>query len=465
METVPLTELVPALSALDGAVRAAAPERPSPGRLVRVEVPAPPVCPLEWLAAQSGVTRYYWRDRAGLFENAGLGEADVASPADGPETPSKLFAHLRRHLPEGPGEGRYYGGFRFQPGNGRPTQWQGFLGYRFVAPLLELHRKRGRTMLAATLRADDRGGLRDAADAARAALAKVGLMEPERPAPPRVLSREDLPDRAHWEKMVARALAAFDRGKLEKVVLARETRFTTDRELDPVAVLQRLARSTRHSFCFCFHPARDRAFLGASPERLFRRTGRLLESEAVAGTCPRDPDPMADALLAEALLASEKDRREQGLVTAAVRAVLDRLCDAVESDPEPGLLTLLHCRHLRTRISGTLREDADDGALLEAFHPTPAVGGTPRGRALDWIAREEPFDRGLYAAPVGWVARDGLEFCVAIRSGLVRGDTLAVYNGAGVVPGSVPAEEWAEIETKMRNFLRVLRHDGQEHGA
>ena len=99
METVPLTELVPALSALDGAVRAAAPERPSPGRLVRVEVPAPPVCPLEWLAAQSGVTRYYWRDRAGLFENAGLGEADVASPADGPETPSELFAHLREIPP------------------------------------------------------------------------------------------------------------------------------------------------------------------------------------------------------------------------------------------------------------------------------------------------------------------------------------------------------------------------------
>ena len=67
MDTVPLTELASALSALDGAVRAAAPERSSAGRLVRVEVPGPPVCPLEWLAAQSGVTRYYWRDGAGRF--------------------------------------------------------------------------------------------------------------------------------------------------------------------------------------------------------------------------------------------------------------------------------------------------------------------------------------------------------------------------------------------------------------
>ena len=84
------------------------------------------------------------------------------------------------------------------------------------------------------------------------------------------------------------------------------------------------------------------------------------------------------------------------------------------------------------------------------------MGGTPRDAALAWLEEHEPFDRGIYAAPVGWVGFDGAEFCVAIRSGLVQGNTLAVYCGAGIVPGSRAAEEWAEVESKMGNFVDAL---------
>ena len=84
------------------------------------------------------------------------------------------------------------------------------------------------------------------------------------------------------------------------------------------------------------------------------------------------------------------------------------------------------------------------------------VGGTPTDRALAFIDREEPFDRGTYAGPVGWVSAAGAEFCVGIRSGQVRGNELAVYNGAGIVPGSDAGDEWNEIETKMENFLRAV---------
>jgi menaquinone-specific isochorismate synthase len=100
-----------------------------------------------------------------------------------------------------------------------------------------------------------------------------------------------------------------------------------------------------------------------------------------------------------------------------------------------------------------------DADLIAALHPTPAVGGLPRGAALRWIAKHEPFDRGIYAAPVGWIGLDGAEFCVALRSGLVRGNELALYNGAGIVRGSDPGEEWQEIETKMQNFLSVLDYE------
>lgn len=465
MSGLPTNELAASVPALKKAVGAAARRTHAPDRLIRVDVPAAPVSAPDWLAAQSGVTRYYWSDRHGTFEMAGIDAADAVSPANGPEAWPDIFTLLRRRLPSGHGPARYYGGFRFQPRHGRASRWRDFSGYRFVAPLIELHRHRGATTLSANLMADGGGGVRDAAERALAALDRMSLKAAQKPAAPQSHTREDRPNREEWEAMVRRALDAFAEGSLRKVVLARETRFDTDTPLDPVAVLRRLIRNTRHSFCFCFHPAEDRAFLGASPERLFRRAGRILESEALAGTRGRAPEPGADAALAAELLSSEKDRREQAMVAETLRELFGRWCDPVTADPEPGLLTLLHCRHLLTRISGTLRGPADDAALLAALHPTPAVGGLPRDRALEWIAREEPFDRGLYAAPVGWIASDSAEFCVAIRSGLVKGNTLTVYNGAGIVPGSEPASEWLEIETKMRNFIRVLRHDGTKHGT
>jgi len=89
------------------------------------------------------------------------------------------------------------------------------------------------------------------------------------------------------------------------------------------------------------------------------------------------------------------------------------------------------------------------------------VGGCPTDEALRRVEALEPFDRGWYAGPVGWVGPDAAEFAVAIRTGLVHNTTVSLYSGAGIVDGSSPEEEWDEIETKMANFLHVLgeRHD------
>lgn len=91
---------------------------------------------------------------------------------------------------------------------------------------------------------------------------------------------------------------------------------------------------------------------------------------------------------------------------------------------------------------------------MSYLHPTPAVGGFPREAALREIAALEPFDRGWYAGPIGWVGKDAAEFAVAIRSGLVAGDRVNLYSGAGIVPGSSPDKEWEEIENKIGNFIK-----------
>jgi menaquinone-specific isochorismate synthase len=434
--------------------------------MVRVEKQIPLLDPLEWLAAQRAVTQYYWHDRDDAFEMAGVGEADVLSPSRVPPEPHAVIDEIRRRLSTGGDLPRYYGGFRFEPTRDPGGRWREFVAYRFVAPLVEICRDARGTRLAVNLYAVPGQSPAEVVERARQYLCeRIVFSENTRALPlPTVVQREDRPDRAGWFKMLGEAAGAFDRGELRKVVLARETCFTATEPFDPVAVLCALARQTENAFLFCFHPSLGRAFLGASPERLLLRRDNRLHSEAIAGTRPRAADPAEDAALGQALLESAKDRREHALVVEALRGHFARLCGDTREDETPSLLELRHCRHLATRFEGLLRDGVTDADILAALHPTPAVGGTPTDRALAFIAREEPFDRGTYAGPVGWVSASGAEFCVGIRSGQVRGNELAVYNGAGIVPGSDPGDEWNEIETKMENFLRAvgLSHGGQE---
>ena len=97
-----------------------------------------------------------------------------------------------------------------------------------------------------------------------------------------------------------------------------------------------------------------------------------------------------------------------------------------------------------------------DAQLLTALHPTPAVGGTPRRKALAYLREHEPFSRGWYAGACGLISDDVAEFAVAIRCMLLTGDTLRLYAGAGIVAGSEPAAEWQELDDKLANLLGLL---------
>ena len=102
------------------------------------------------------------------------------------------------------------------------------------------------------------------------------------------------------------------------------------------------------------------------------------------------------------------------------------------------------------------RKGTEACQLLESFHPTPAVAGYPVDKALAAIGQQEPFDRGWYAGPVGYIGRESTEFAVAIRCGLVEAERLSLYAGAGLVKGSDCEAEWNEIENKISNFIKVF---------
>jgi len=426
----------------------------------RVDVALPAsVHPLDWLWTQPASEAVYWSGRDDSRTVAGVGVADRIVSRARPVNLSRLESVLSRRIGRGDGV-RYFGGLRFDAG--RPAgeadadrRWAPFGSARFALPRFVLEHGDGEIKLACLLVLP-----RDAdnAEAIERAIDQLPLPAPKtEEALPTLLDRVDAPTHNRWREMVEWALHRFRRGDLSKVVLARRVALRFAGRISPFHILKSLQEATRSCFHFGVRPAaEDVAWVGASPERLFRRSGRTVTSEAVAGTRSRGQSEQADAALRDELMESPKDRREHRFVEDAIRKRLAPLCETVDADAETSEMELERGRHLHSQIRGTLRPSTTSMDLLRALHPTPAVGGVPHDAALSAIRDQEPFDRGWYAGPVGWIGAGEAEFAVAIRAGLVRGDAIDLYSGAGLVEGSEPEDEWDEIEQKIGDFAAVL---------
>ncbi len=429
----------------------------SDSQIVRVVIPVNRIDPFRWLQAQQAPAKLYWSGREGQVETAAVGEADVClSPALADE--ASMRRHLGAMLASCDAQVRYYGGLRFDPAQ-PPAEaaWEAFGAYRFVLPRFELRcRDDGATLICNLVMPRDKARAETILDQiGQLTLPALGLA----PNVPMPIARTDRPDTDGWQRMIEWALDAFAGTRLDKVVFARVASFGFAEKLDPVALLENLKAGTPDCFHFYFQPEEGGAFVGASPERLFRRRGRTIDSEAVAGTRPRGTSATDDARLLEELLHSDKDRREHEYVRVSIREELAPLADEFYLDAEPSEMKLASGRHLVSRVRATLRDGVTSLDVLKALHPTPAVGGYPSADAIEAIRAREPFDRGWYAGPVGWIGPDSAEFAVGIRSGLVQARALSLYSGAGIVEGSTPEAEWDEIECKIADFIKVLGLD------
>ena len=431
-------------------------------QVVRLAVPVGPVEPFRWLRGQSLFPRLYWSGREDGLGVAAVGAADLqeSGTPDGADALRKRLAPL---LASGDPHARYYGGLRFDPLQKPDVEWAAFRAYLFVLPRFEVHTGKEEATLVCNLVLP-----RDAERSAEILEQIEHLPFPQgasQAALPAPISRTDGPGREGWRRNIERALAAFSEGRLDKVVLARRTEFVFAQAVDAALLAENLEGATPGCFHFYVEPEEGVVFVSASPERLFRREGRAIESEAVAGTRPRGASEADDAELRDELLRSEKERTEHEHVRVGIAETLGPLCEVLEVEKGVSEMKLARRRHLISTVRGTLREGVRDVEVLQALHPTAAVGGYPRAEALEEIRALEPFDRGWYAGPVGWIGADASEFAIGIRSGLVRGNRLALFSGAGIVAGSVPGSEWAEIEQKIGDFTGMFGLDPERHAA
>ncbi|WP_448563076.1 isochorismate synthase [Trichothermofontia sp.] len=259
-----------------------------------------------------------------------------------------------------------------------------------------------------------------------------------------------------FERSIQTVLTAIQSRQLYKAVLADRLEVQAKYPFQISVCLNRLRTAYPDCYVFATSNGRGDTFLGASPERLLQIQDRQLTTDALAGSAPRGKTAAADASLASTLLQSRKDQYEHQVVVTFIQQTLRQLGIASQLST-PTILQLSNIQHLHTAIQATLPMTLPPLAIVAALHPTPAVAGVPRDLACDEIRRHEPFERGLYAAPLGWVDyRSNSEFFVGIRSALVRHDFAQLYAGAGIVVGSDPQKELAEIQLKFQALLRSL---------
>jgi menaquinone-specific isochorismate synthase len=258
--------------------------------------------------------------------------------------------------------------------------------------------------------------------------------------------------REEFAELVDRAVALIQEGSLEKVVLARDLVAELPEGFDLRPALNRLL----NRFPSCWVYSVDGMF-GASPELLVRVSHSQVSARVLAGTAARGTDPSVDLAISKALAESHKNLAEHEFAVRSLVNALEPFCDHVDADTQPFSLQLPNLWHLASDVHGVLKSEGSVLDLASALHPTAAVAGTPRRAALALIEELEPFDRGRYAGPVGWIGADGDgEWVIALRGAQIEGNQLTAFAGCGVVSESDGQSELTETDLKFQPILGSL---------
>ncbi|OED37700.1 hypothetical protein AB834_01420 [PVC group bacterium (ex Bugula neritina AB1)] len=427
----------------------------------RVEYKLPRFDILYWLKKQSNTwTKIYWKNRDDSFCLGAVGFSDEVC-FDELTNKGNHLGFLRERLNEKYPHQRYIGGLPFDEKATKEKDfelWQGFLKARFVLPMFELTDSSRGFYFACNLWGKTLSSFENKKSEALTILSKIewDLEAEQHESQEKYYQRFDYPESTEWCKNVQFAINKMSKSPLKKVVLARCSKFLFEKKIPGFDILDKLRAKAGTSYFFAFQFEENAVFLGASPERLYKRQGRSLETEALAGTRARGETKEEDSSLSRDLLNSSKDMKEHNYVLDHLLKVLSPFTDSLDVYEKMGLMKLPYSQHLFSKIKGILQEKVSDDQLLQMLHPTPAVGGIPTDLAIETINQCEERQRGWYSAPVGWVSLDQVEFSVAIRSALVKNKEAYLFSGGGVLKESSSKEEWDEIENKISHFLNLF---------
>jgi len=417
-------------------------------------------CPeaLDWLSVQNKYPRIYWSNRDGSFETAGLNAAAIVRDSDNYSL-AEALGDIENATASAEGTVRFFGGISFDREDSPAESWERFGRFYFLVPEFEICREDQRVFFAHNV-VYKPNSRRDQVIATLLKSMDELIFEDQdaqQPVTAHVLSRTDFPDKSRWEDNIRRAIDALRSKDIQKIVLSRKSVFQMSEAIDPMSLLKQAGSNSISTYDFGFQLDEADAFIGCSPECLYRKDQNDIYSEAIAGTCLAGESGAEQQEYKNWLLNSQKDSEEHKYVFDEIQAGLNEICSRTDVHDQRDILTLSYVQHFFSKLGGVLRDGIGTEKIIDTLHPTSAVHGYPRKSVKEEIRKHEPFSRGWYAGPIGWIGKDSSEFAVGIRSGLIHNDEILLFAGAGIVKSSEPSSEWDETEHKLRHFVEVIR--------
>ena len=316
--------------------------------------------------------------------------------------------------------------------------------------------------LVTQVRPEDWDNARLAWDSAQARLARA-IDDLDSPLPHTEIGNSDTPipepqanmEKATFLSMVAKAKDYIRAGDIFQIVVSQ--RFSIPFHLPSINLYRSLRRLNPSPFLFHFDFGKM-ALVGSSPEILVRLRGAQVTIRPVAGTRKRGKTPDEDAANAADLMADVKERAEHLMLLDLGRNDVGRVSKPgsvrVKSNYEVEYYS--HVMHIASQVEGKIREGLDAVDALIAGFPAGTVSGAPKIRAMELIDELEPDRRGAYAGAIGYISVAGdLDTCIALRTAVVKDQTMYVQAGAGVVYDSDPNSEYEETLNKARALIRA----------
>ncbi|EMU02786.1 isochorismate synthetase [Acinetobacter baumannii ABNIH7] len=236
-----------------------------------------------------------------------------------------------------------------------------------------------------------------------------------------IINKSLLIQRQKFEGTVQLALDAFEKKKVEKVVLSQAVEYEFNRHQEPENLLAALLKQNPNAYNFVIPVEHNNYILGASPELLLSKQGRIVTSNPLAGSRPKSKISEKNFVSQQELNHSEKDQHEHRIVVENIIRNLATHCVELKVSEFPDILETSTMLHLSSEFQGVLKQQAPDALNLALeLHPTPAVCGSPTHVAKQFILDHEGYDRHYYTGLVGWMDAEGNgEWVVTIRCGLL----------------------------------------------
>ncbi|WP_391116568.1 isochorismate synthase MenF [Psychrobacillus sp. L3] len=407
--------------------------------------------------------RFFWQNKEKNFTLVGLGHAHtIANELEEKryqDIASKWKELCQLSLKEKADVSPIlFGGFSFDPFNKISSEWDTFPSAFFAISTFQLVIRNEQAFVSIHLITDKENNM-DTFEQLRierdALIHTSQVKELKNHAKSKLVAREDRLKEAYLQA-VEDVTKRIRENEVKKVVIGRSLKLTFDEVFSSASVLYNTSIEQPESYLFGLEKD-NKIFFGATPERLVKVEHGEALSAGIAGSIKRGETSVEDRQLGESLLADPKNLAEHKYVVDMINKVFEQFCDEVKVPSRPKLLKIRDIQHLHTPIQGQLKNSASLFQLVEALHPTPAMGGEPREEAVTIIRESEQMNRGYYAAPIGWIDTEGDgEFAVGIRSALLENEHAYLYAGGGIVAESSSLEEFEETRVKFRPMLRTL---------